>query len=118
MNTVKNILDQKGNDVVSVKPEDLLSQALLKLTQHKIGAIMVLNDKGAIKGILSERDIVKHLAGRVDCTTALPVSEVMTKGVTDEIPMSVFYSKYRYFRNTDSFEVRTASLYCTTDRSS
>jgi CBS domain-containing protein len=82
MNTVKNILDQKGNDVVSVKPEDLLSQALLKLTQYKIGAIMVLDDKGAIKGILSERDIVKHLAGRVDCTTALPVSEVMTKSVT------------------------------------
>jgi len=82
MNTVKNILDQKGNDVVSVKPEDLLSQALLELTQHKIGAVMVLDDKGTIKGILSERDIVKHLAGRIDCTTALPVSDVMTKIVT------------------------------------
>ncbi|MBL7006045.1 MAG: CBS domain-containing protein [Spirochaetia bacterium] len=82
MNTVKNILDKKGYEVVSVKPEDLLSQALLKLTQYKIGAIMVLDDNKAIKGILSERDIVRHLAGRIDCTTALPVSDVMTKSVT------------------------------------
>jgi len=82
MSTVRSILDQKGAEVISVLPEDTLAQAILKLTQHKIGAVLVLDDKGAIKGILSERDVIKHLAGRIEFSTSIPVKDVMTKGVT------------------------------------
>ena len=82
MSTVRSILDQKGNEVVAVLPTDTLAQAILKLTQHRIGAILVLDEKGTIKGILSERDVVKHLAGRIEFSTTVPVSDVMTKGVT------------------------------------
>jgi CBS domain-containing protein len=82
MSTVRSILDQKGRTVISVKPEDTLAQALLKLTQHKIGAVLVLDDKGTIKGILSERDIIRHLTGKIDYNTTIPVSDVMTKCVT------------------------------------
>jgi len=82
MSTVRSILDQKGSEVVSVLPSDTLAQAILKLTQHRIGAVLVLDEKGAIKGILSERDVVKHLAGRLEFSTTVPVSDVMTKGVT------------------------------------
>ncbi|WP_422480030.1 CBS domain-containing protein [Pleomorphochaeta sp. DL1XJH-081] len=82
MSTVRSILDQKGSEVVTVLPADTLAQAVLKLTQHRIGAVLVLDEKGAIKGILSERDVVKHLAGRIEFSTTVPVSDVMTKGVT------------------------------------
>lgn len=82
MSTVRAILEQKGSEVVTVLPNDTLAQAILKLTQYRIGAVLVLDEKGAIKGILSERDVVKHLAGRIEFSTAIPVSEVMTKGVT------------------------------------
>ena len=82
MSTVRSILDQKGRTVISVKPEDTLAQALLKLTQHKLGAVLVLDDKGTIKGILSERDIIRHLTGKIDYNTTIPVSDVMTKCVT------------------------------------
>jgi CBS domain-containing protein len=46
MSTVRTILDQKGSEVVSIHPEDTLAQAILKLTQHRIGALLVLDDKG------------------------------------------------------------------------
>ncbi|MCF7953874.1 MAG: CBS domain-containing protein [Spirochaetales bacterium] len=82
MKTVKDILEQKGSEVVSVCAEDTLAQAVLKLTQHKIGAVLVLNEEQAIQGILSERDIIRHLAGRVKIDTTIPVSEVMTREVT------------------------------------
>jgi len=75
-------LDQKGSEIVTVLPADTLAQAILKLTQHRIGAVLVLDESGAIKGILSERDVVKHLAGRIEFSTTISVSEVMTKGVT------------------------------------
>ncbi|MDD4220343.1 MAG: CBS domain-containing protein, partial [Sphaerochaetaceae bacterium] len=76
------ILDQKGSEVITILPTDTLAQAILKLTQHRIGAVLVLDAQGVIKGILSERDIIKHLAGRIELSTTVPVSDVMTKGVT------------------------------------
>ena len=82
MSTVRSILDQKGSEIVTVLPADTLAQAILKLTQHRIGAVLVLDEAGTIKGILSERDVVKHLAGRIEFSTTIPVSDVMTKGVT------------------------------------
>jgi len=82
MSTVRTILDQKGSEVITVLPNDTLAQAILKLTQHRIGAVLVLDEEGVIKGILSERDIIKHLAGRIELSTTVPVSNVMTKGVT------------------------------------
>lgn len=82
MNTVRAILEQKGKNVVSVKPTDPLAEALLKLTQYKIGAVLVLDDDQKIKGILSERDIIRHLTGKVEYNTTIPVSEAMTKCVT------------------------------------
>ncbi|MFA5571103.1 MAG: CBS domain-containing protein [Sphaerochaetaceae bacterium] len=82
MSTVRSILEEKGSEVISVLPNDTLAQAILKLTQHKIGAVLVLDSEGEIKGILSERDIIKHLAGRIEYSTAIAVEEVMTKSVT------------------------------------
>ncbi|MEA5030729.1 MAG: CBS domain-containing protein [Sphaerochaeta sp.] len=82
MSTVRSILDQKGSEIVTVLPSDTLAQAILKLTQHRIGAVLVLDEAGTIKGILSERDVVKHLAGRIEFSTTVSVSDVMTKGVT------------------------------------
>ena len=86
MSTVRSILDQKGSEVVTVLPTDTLAQAILKLTQHRIGAVLVLDEQGSIKGILSERDVMKHLAGRIDISTTVSVAEVMTKGVTYAMP--------------------------------
>ena len=82
MSTVRTILDQKGSEVITILPTDTLAQAILKLTQHRIGAVLILDENGVIKGILSERDIIKHLAGRIELSTTVPVSNVMTKGVT------------------------------------
>ena len=82
MKTVKEVLEQKGAEVVSINVDDTLAQALLKLTHHKIGAVLVMDKEKTIKGILSERDIIRHMAGRVNIETTVPVSQVMTKEVT------------------------------------
>jgi CBS domain-containing protein len=84
MANVQSILDQKGSNVFSITPEDALSHALLQLTEHKIGALLVLNEQGDIKGILSERDIIRHFSKKLEHlnTAQIKVSEVMTTGVT------------------------------------
>lgn len=76
--TVKMILERKGYDVFSAAPETTLGDAVAALAKHKIGAIVIVDDKRAIKGILSERDVVRAIAA--DGADALwrPVSEIMT----------------------------------------
>lgn len=84
MSNVQSILRQKGSSVFSIKPDEVLAYALLQLNERKVGALLVLNDEGDIKGILSERDIVRYFSRRLEHvnTTEIKVKEVMTSGVT------------------------------------
>ncbi|CAN7447092.1 CBS domain-containing protein [Phyllobacterium sp. LjRoot231] len=79
--TVRLILERKGYDVFSTSPETTLGDAIVLLAKHKIGAIVVCDQKQAVKGILSERDVVRALAA--DGADALwrPISETMTMKV-------------------------------------
>ena len=56
------VLDDKGRNVISVGPGEQLAVAMKLLAEKRIGVVMVVSD-GAMVGILSERDIVRHLAG-------------------------------------------------------
>jgi len=49
--TVRSILETKGRDVVVIGPEETLSHAVAVLAQHKIGALVVCDEAGRIKGI-------------------------------------------------------------------
>ncbi|HKL56965.1 MAG TPA: CBS domain-containing protein [Sphaerochaeta sp.] len=88
MANVQSILDEKGSKVFSIGTEDSLSHALLKLTEHKIGALLVVDEKNTIKGILSERDIIRHFSRKLEHlnTASIAVREVMTTAVTHVNP--------------------------------
>jgi len=58
---VENILQSKGHTVHTVEAGAPLSEALRILNSKKIGAVVVVDAKGKVAGILSERDIVRHL---------------------------------------------------------
>lgn len=60
--TVRAILQEKGHDVLTLGPNEKLSDAVRLLAEHRIGALVVTNGEGRIVGILSERDIVRSLA--------------------------------------------------------
>jgi len=80
--SVKQILDQKGRDVVTVSPTMGTEEAVRFLADNKIGAVVVTGPGGGVAGILSERDIVRAVATRgADALTA-PISAIMTSKVT------------------------------------
>ncbi|MFD2533034.1 CBS domain-containing protein [Gracilimonas halophila] len=77
---VKEILNQKGRDIFSVKPEDTVYNAIAKMAEFNIGALLVV-EAGKLAGIISERDYRNKviLEGRTSKTTA--VEEIMTDKV-------------------------------------
>ena len=80
--SVKQILDQKGRDVVTVSPTMGTAEAVRFLADNKIGAVIVIGTGGKIAGILSERDIVRAVAKKGADALAAPISSIMTSKVT------------------------------------
>ncbi|HJW39792.1 MAG TPA: CBS domain-containing protein [Rhizomicrobium sp.] len=78
---VKNILGDKGREVVAISADATLSEAARLLARKRIGAVLVRDDNGALAGILSERDVVRAVADGSVSALARPVSAYMTRAV-------------------------------------
>jgi len=79
--TVKSILEEKGHDVLTLGPNDKLSEAVRVLAEHRVGALVITNGDRKIVGILSERDIVRSLAKFGASTLDHTIRDVMTPKV-------------------------------------
>ncbi len=84
--SVSLILKSKGSDVISVKPDSVLSSVIETLSSRKIGAVLVLHGDGRVAGVLSERDVVRALAQHGAGALAMPASTFMTADVVSAGP--------------------------------
>jgi CBS domain-containing protein len=78
---VATILGEKGNQVVTGKPDDTLLEIARILRQHGIGCVVLKDGQGAIAGIVSERDIVRAVAESGAGILTSPASRCMTRKV-------------------------------------
>lgn len=83
--TIASLLSKKGVKVVTIAPQDTIRQALGRLAEHNIGALVVVDGQGAIAGIVSERDIVRALA-RSEAILVEPIATIMTRDVVKGTP--------------------------------
>jgi CBS domain-containing protein len=74
---VEAILKRKGNAVHSVRPTDTVFEAIKRLAEVNVGALLVM-EEGRLVGVFSERDYTRKVAlqGRDSRTT--PVRDVIT----------------------------------------
>jgi CBS domain-containing protein len=75
---VDRILSVKGRNVVSIEADRSLSEAARLLSERRIGAVVVVDGRQPVSGILSERDIVKAVAAHGARALDEPVSRFMT----------------------------------------
>ena len=71
-----SIGDVMTGEIVEVAPEDTLGEAAERMAEQGVGSAVVL-DSGRLIGILTERDLLKAVAGRVH-TSEARVREWMT----------------------------------------
>jgi CBS domain-containing protein len=71
-------LSDKGRHVHTVKADDTAMQALSLMNQNRIGALVVEDGTGRIAGILTERDILRHVNAAGGSLGAGKVRELMT----------------------------------------
>jgi CBS domain-containing protein len=82
---VQTILATKGMNVITIRPEKSVREATLLLTEHNIGALVVVNEAVQPVGIISERDII-HEATRRQDVFSLSVGQIMTRDVIIGLP--------------------------------
>lgn len=79
---VRSILETKGRDVFTMRPDAKLADAAAELARRRIGALVVLGDDERIAGILSERDIIRIVGTKGSDGLQERIADVMTTTVT------------------------------------
>jgi len=80
MTTVKDILQTKGHDVLSITPDATVYEALKVMADKNVGALMVL-DGQTVAGIMSERDYARKVILLGKSSREMQVREIMTSSV-------------------------------------
>lgn len=60
---ISEVLQHKGPHVITTAPSTPVRDLLALLAEHNLGAVVVSTDGETIQGIVSERDVVRRLAG-------------------------------------------------------
>jgi len=80
MTSVEKLLKTKGSDTWSIAPQATVYEALQKMSDKDVGAVLVI-DEGTLVGIFTERDYARKLILRGKLSRNTAVSEMMTQDV-------------------------------------
>ncbi|NII12117.1 CBS domain-containing protein [Oleiagrimonas sp. C23AA] len=77
MQFLNELLALKGHAVHAIDPDAPVRQALERMAEHNVGALLVMRDE-RLEGVISERDYARKVAlsGRTSADT--PVREIMS----------------------------------------
>ncbi len=83
---ISDVIGSKSSkDVITISPDATVRDLIQLLGQHNVGALIVSGDGSAVDGIVSERDVVRHLLDSDDILDG-PVSAIMTVDVATAEP--------------------------------
>jgi CBS domain-containing protein len=77
---LKELLEEKGAVIHSVTIDATVADAVKKMNDERIGAVMVM-DGDKLAGIFTERDVLTKVVDQEGNPRETPVSEVMTRDI-------------------------------------
>ncbi|GBG13911.1 histidine kinase [Novimethylophilus kurashikiensis] len=85
MKTVRQLLEIKGNRVLSTTPDASVYDALLIMAEMEVGALVIM-DGDQVAGIFSERDYARNVVLKGKTSRETPVRDIMTSKVISVAP--------------------------------
>lgn len=80
MVTAERLLGRKGRILYSIEPDEPVLEALQRMADHSIGAVLVMQGP-ALVGIVSERDYARKVVLRGRSSSDTPVWQIMSSPV-------------------------------------
>lgn len=78
---IRDVIRSKGADVITIGPDRSVSELVELMGVNNIGAVVVSADGRHIDGIVSERDVVRHLGAEGVEVLEMPVGRIMSSTV-------------------------------------
>lgn len=78
---ISDVIRRKGDQVVTLRPDETVRRLVELLEEHHIGALVVTEDGTTVSGMVSERDVVRHLYRTGAGSLETPVSSIMSTDV-------------------------------------
>lgn len=82
---IRAILEQKGGDVYAVTPKTTVFDAIAKMAEKGVGALLVM-DGDSLQGVVSERDYTRKVILKGRSSREALVEEIMTRDVITASP--------------------------------
>ncbi len=98
MQTVRQLLDSKGPEVWTIKPDDSVFSAIQLMAEKHVGSLLVMRGEKLV-GILSERDYARKVILKNKASKTTPVKDIMTKRVIYVGPHQTIDSCMRLMTN-------------------
>ena len=83
--TIGSLLKDKGHQVWSIPPDALVYEAIERMAEKKVGALLVMAE-GRLLGIVSERDYARKVTLRGKTSKETTVREIMSSPVIHASP--------------------------------
>lgn len=80
MTTIRQLLDQKGNEVFSISPYATVYDAIKKMAEKDVGSLVVVDDNKLV-GIITERDYARSIVLKGRSSPVTPVQAIMETNV-------------------------------------
>src|SRR4051794_27122284 len=77
---VRDVLKGKGGRVVTIDGKATVADAIARLVQNNIGSLPVVDEAGALVGVVSERDVLRMMHNRGESFARDRIADVMTRG--------------------------------------
>jgi CBS domain-containing protein len=110
---VSDIIGVKGRHVVKIRTTDTVMDAVKRLSEHRIGALVVENEWMHLVGIFSERDLVNAIARHGAEALSYQVKQLMSSPIIscrstdrlDAVMATMTLSKIRHLPVIDGGEL-------------
>ena len=85
MTTVRQLLEQKGKTIWSIKPDASVFDAVAKMAEKDVGSLLVI-DGDRLVGIITERHYARNVVLKGRTSPTIPVRDIMECDVIVVLP--------------------------------